>query len=323
MRNLEDIRQLTIHYLNGSVTRDDERRLLSFIGESQTNKELFRQWEEEWAAHHLGDGLSKAAFGKFEARLLLQSEAKNTKTKLWRTVAAAAAVVALMVGSAYATWLAADARPEKFYSFSAPYGSKARVALPDSSVVWLNAGSSLRYSNRFNEHNRRVELQGEGYFQVSKDARHEFVVKTDVGEVTVKGTRFDVSAYREDRVATVSLMQGRVEFNGKNETVAMRPGERVTVDRLTGELKKTTFVNDSRAWIDNNTDFDAITLGELAKVLSRQYNVNIHVGSSKLAMTRFSISLHNKETIGDVIDALQRISQMTVQRRGKDIYLSD
>ena len=197
------------------------------------------------------------------------------------------------------------------------------MALPDSSVVWLNAGSSLRYSNRFNEHNRRVELQGEGYFQVSKDARHEFVVKTDVGEVTVKGTRFDVSAYREDRVATVSLMQGRVEFSGKNETVAMRPGERVTVDRLTGELKKTTFVNDSRAWIDNNTDFDAITLGELAKVLSRQYNVNIHVGSSKLAMTRFSISLRNKETIGAVIDALQRISQMTVQRRGKDIYLSD
>ena len=64
-------------------------------------------------------------------------------------------------------------------------------------------------------------------------------------------------------------------------------------------------------------------MGELAKVLSRQYNVNIHVGSSKLGMTRFSISLRNKETIGDVIDALQRISQMTVQRRGKDIYLSD
>src|SRR3712207_9425606 len=74
-----------------------------------------------------------------------------------------------MAGSAYTTWLVGHARPEKYYSFSAPNGSKARVALPDNSVVWLNAGSSLRYSDRFNEQNRTVELKGEGYFQVAKD----------------------------------------------------------------------------------------------------------------------------------------------------------
>ncbi len=323
MSNLDDIRQLTIHYLNGSITKEDEQKLMAFLDESADNKRLFRQWEAEWAPHHLNDRQTQEAFGRFEARLLLQSDKKNTKRKLWRSVAAAAAVVFLMAGSAYITWLVAHARPEKYYSFSAPNGSKARVALPDNSVVWLNAGSSLRYSDRFNEQNRTVELKGEGYFQVAKDDDHEFIVKTDVGNVVVKGTKFDVSAYCEDRLATVSLMQGKVEFAGKNDHLTMKPGERVTIDRLTGELTKSTFINDSRAWIDDNTDYDAITLSDLAKVLSRQYDVNIHVNSSKLALTRFSISLRNKESIADVIDALQRTSQMEVVRRGKDIYISD
>jgi ferric-dicitrate binding protein FerR (iron transport regulator) len=189
--------------------------------------------------------------------------------------------------------------------------------------VWLNAGSSLSYSSKFNDDNRNVKLEGEAYFEVTHHDSKKFTVKTANYDVVVKGTKFDVASYQSDPISMVSLLKGSVELAYDKGVIDMKPGERVVLDKKTGEFTKEKYTGDSRAWIDNRTEFDNISLIDLARVLSRQYDVAVHVQSARLANTHFAVSLRNKETIQDVLDALQMIEPMKITREKKDIYITE
>ena len=135
--------------------------------------------------------------------------AVHTRFITLRRLAAAAAVVLLMVMSGVLTYWLKPNQPVQQYALTAPMGSKTHVLLPDSSEVWLNAGSTLRYASDFNEANRNVSLEGEGYFQVKhKQDGQEFTVHTNGYDVVVKGTRFTVTAYADDPMVTTALLQG-------------------------------------------------------------------------------------------------------------------
>lgn len=103
----------------------------------------------------------------------------------------------------------------------------------------------------------------------------------------------------------------------------MKPGEMVRLDVNSGVLTKSQFDYDAHAWTLNMAEYDDITLSQFAKVLSRQYAVQVHISSESLRDMRFSISLRNKETIDDVLHALQRFTDINVCRSGKDIYISE
>lgn len=321
MEELTYMRQLTFRYCEGLATEDEERQLFSFINKAETHKLQFRQWQAQWQAQAIASDETRLAWLRFEEKIQHRSRAKHFLFQYAKKLAVAATILLCMLFSASVAWWIATHKPEKYYAFMAPYGSKARLELPDKSVVWLNAGSSLRYSNKFSETNRRVALEGEAYFEVTKDPKNTFVVQTKVGDVVVKGTRFDVLAYKEDKQVNIALLQGRVAFMRGDQSFELVPGEQLTIDRQTGVVTKTSFETDAHAWVENKMQFEAISLDNLAKVLSRQYNVQIHIASSQLAAKRFSISLRNKETIGEVINALQRISNMKVKREGRHIYL--
>ena len=93
-------------------------------------------------------------------------------------------------------------------------GETYQVRLPDGSLVWLNAASSLTYSAILNERGlRRVKLEGEAYFEVAKDKAHPFVVQSGGQEVEVLGTHFNIKAYPDDKLATTTLVEGRVRVS--------------------------------------------------------------------------------------------------------------
>lgn len=232
-----------------------------------------------------------------------------------------AAMLLIVVGSVAYAFMARQ--KEQYYICKAPDGNKTEIILPDSTHVWLNAGSSLKYSSRFNDDNRNVSLEGEAYFEVTHHDNKKFTVKTDNYDVVVKGTKFDVASYQSDPVSMVSLVKGSVELAYEKGVIDMKPGERVVLDKNTGEFTKEKYTDDSRAWIDNRTELDNISLIDLARVLSRQYDVKIHVQSARLANTHFAVSLRNKETIMDVLDALQMIEPMKITRNKRDIYITE
>lgn len=324
--NEQEARQLTLRYLSGVITRDEEQRLTAYLEAADAHKALFRQWEEQWQQEQHDDLSASDAWSRLEP-MLVDEESVDTpyhiRRSLWKKVAAVAAVVALLFGTAFATWQVASQRPEHYYALTAPMGSTSRLTLPDGSVVWLNAGSTLRYSTNFSVDNRRVELQGEGYFEVAKHDGAEFTVKTNGYDVTVKGTKFDVSAYADDPTVSTSLLQGKVMITKGDETLMMKPGETVTLDKATGQLAKTQTSVVPNAWTMNSADFNEISLGQFAKILSRRFGVNIHIASPRLRNIRLAITLQNRETVEDVLKSLQIVTNTRIVRDGREIYIRE
>lgn len=161
-------------------------------------------------------------------------------------------------------------------------------------------------------------------FEVTKKAGATFIVQTHGYDVVVKGTKFDVSAYDDDPFISTTLLEGSVELNYKGSPIRMSPGESMRLNVETGKFIRTQVnASQSKAWAENRIEFDHITLKELVAKLSRQYDVNIRLESEAVGDKTFRISLRNRETIGEVMTALQEIIPITVERKGKDIYIRE
>ena len=94
-----------------------------------------------------------------------------------------------------------------FCEVTAPLGSTSEIVLPDSSRVWLNAGSRIKYTTTFNQNNRMLYLEGEGYFRVAKNKQLPFVVDAYGFEVKAIGTEFNVKAYKEDAIIETTMVR--------------------------------------------------------------------------------------------------------------------
>jgi len=329
MKENLDMHSLAVRYFEGRIERSDETRLYQFMKASKENYAQFKSWEREWLRLPDTDESVEKEWGnmqnKMRIRETLQSMLTLHKRVLWRRVAAVAAVVIFTIGATLGIWTSfEESGPEGYFTFEAPYGQRSKVLLADGTVVWLNAGSTLQYSNRFNDRNRKVKLNGEGYFEVTKRGGKLFTVETSGYNVVVKGTKFNVSAYSDDAFITTTLIEGRVELQHNDWTVKMHPGEALSLNRSSGKFRRENVdATQSKAWSEGRMVFNYITLNDLAVKLSRQYNVNIEIQSPSLGRKAFRLSLLNKETIGEVMTALQKLQPFTMERKGKNIYIRE
>lgn len=330
MKTEQEIHELALRYFEGRIQKADETLLFDYINQAEAHRLQFRQWEKDWKATNQPDGQTLLELQRLQRRLHTQQAIAPVLPKprfsLWRKVAAVAAIVVLTAGATLGIWnVASLTSPEEYYVFEAPYGEKSKMTLADGTVVWLNAGSTLKYSDKFNTRSRKVMLSGEAYFEVTKqEDKADFTVQTHGYDVVVKGTKFDVSAYPDDAFVTTALMEGVVEITRGKDKIRMQPGEFVKLDMGTGKLTRSrNNVEQWRAWSENRIEFEDITLKELVAKLSRQYDVNIRLESEQVGAKRFRISLRNRETIGEVMTALQEIIPITVERKGKDIYIRE
>lgn len=334
MEKQKNIHELAIHYFEGRIRRVDESRLFTYIEQSEANRATFRQWEKEWTTAEASSGRTTKEWETLQRKICTQeairpmlAHPKSTISSfsIWRKIAAVAAIVILTIGGTLSVWhFASSLKPETYFVCEAPYGEKSKVILSDGTIVWLNAGSTLKYSNKFNASYRRVELNGEGYFEVSRKNGTAFIVQTRGYDVVVKGTKFDVSAYDDDPFISTTLLEGSVELNYQGNPIIMYPGESMRLNVETGKFIRTTVnASQSKAWAENRIEFDHITLKELVAKLSRQYDVDIRLESEEVGNKIFRISLRNEETIGEVMTALQEILPITIERKDKDIYIRE
>lgn len=324
-----DNHQLAIRYFEGCITLAEEEILFRFINTAPENKTLFRQWEDAWmlSSRHVSE--IKNEWKHLQRRMQVRHLMVGTRFKSgrfrWQSFVAAASIIfVLLLGGAYGVNLYLDSTiARNSFALETAYGEKSKLVLADGTVVWLNAGSSLRYSGNFNLKNREVILQGEAYFEVTKQSDGTpFLVKTDHYSVQVKGTKFNVSSYPEDAVSTTALLEGSVDilYNGKHIPVV--PGELLSLNKEDGRfIRQQVQVSQYKSWTEGRVEYDKITLGELADRLSRKYNVKIHLDKSLSEDLFFRVSLRNEETVGDVFQALSKIIPISYERQGQDIYV--
>lgn len=206
----------------------------------------------------------------------------------------------------------------------APVGARTCMYLPDGTQVWLNSCSRLTYSQGFGINDRNLKLEGEGYFEVSRNEQLPFIIHTQEVDVTVLGTQFNFKNYADDSEASVSLLSGKVKLSNhlrQEETLYLQPNEKVTLNKLTGEMKTTrTQVQNSKIWTHDELFFDEELLEDIAKKLMRNYNVKIEVADS-LKNTRFYGSFKmSGSTIEQVLETISSTNRMKYKQE-KGIYI--
>lgn len=168
---------------------------------------------------------------------------------------------------------------------SGDYG-KSLVTLPDGTTVLLNAKSSLTYSQDFGRTDRKVELSGEGFFEVKKDTEKKFTVGTGYMDVTVLGTKFNVYAYEDKDMVEMSLVEGNVNISTERppyKSINVKPNEKVTYNKITGELThKCTTNKIETAWMTKELTFRSEPLRDVFKCLSRKFAVTFNVNDERL-----------------------------------------
>lgn len=168
-----------------------------------------------------------------------------------------------------------------FNTISTPRGGQFQIILPDGTKVWLNAASSLKYPTLFSKSERKVELKGEGYFEVKRDATSPFIVLTDNQVVTVLGTHFNINSYKDNNEIKTTLLEGSVmvsanmpNINMKLTHKVLKPGEQSVLNSL-NDLKVSN-VNTSNviAWKNGLFHFENTNIKEVMEEFSRWYNVD-------------------------------------------------
>lgn len=170
---------------------------------------------------------------------------------------------------------------ERYAELSTPAGAEYQIVLSDGTKVWLNASSKLRYPSRFSKKDRIVELEGEGYFDVSKSKDHPFIVRSKGQEVKVLGTQFNIAAYEDDDVIKTTLVHGSVQVNkteGKNQltSLVLTPGEQSTLrsDSRIIEVNEVN-VNEVTDWKEGLFLFNNEPIKSIMKRVARWYNVDV------------------------------------------------
>lgn len=291
-----DINEIIIRYLDGSITDDERMSLFRWLKQSESNRTYFHEIRDLWLACNARYGAdmdTEIALSRFRERvkLLMPPSQRDSfwkrKVPIYYIIGAAASIL-LLIGYFFKD-SAVDNR-QVINNLYAAEGSKGRFVLPDSSIVWLNGGSSLQYANDLSNARREVTLKGEAYFEVTKKEHIPFVVEVGAIKVKVLGTRFSINSYSKKDEIQVALLQGAVELiAGKSAPVILAPGNLACYNTTTGQTVITPDATGNVLyWVDNKLVFNREAFEQIAQVLERNFNIQVKIHDEKIKMQRFS-----------------------------------
>ncbi|NLR62540.1 FecR family protein [Chitinophaga polysaccharea] len=206
----------------------------------------------------------------------------------------------------YKTTSAEKSDPNQENVLSTPAGTKFKIVLPDNSIVWLNAASTLKYPAAFGAANRTVRLTGEAYFDIAADPARPFVVQAGQQSIQVLGTVFNVNAYPEDGLSKTTLLQGAVKVSHNGGSVVIQPGQQAICEGNTGNSIRTTTADTEKetAWINNLFSFKNDNLPSVMRDVARWYNVQIRY-SGPIPEERFFGEISRNSKLEDVLKILE------------------
>jgi transmembrane sensor len=209
-----------------------------------------------------------------------------------------------------------------YNTLSTPRGGQYQLELQDGTMVWLNAASSIRYPTVFVGRERRVEITGEVYLEVTKDSKMAFIVNVNNdAEVEVLGTHFNVMAYTDEPAVKTTLLEGAVKFSKGTVNRILKPGEQAELNR-SGEMKVVNNANleDVIAWKNGFFQFHRASTQAVMRQIARWYDVQIsYVGNIPEEQLGGRISRNNNAS--EVLRILE-ISNVHFRIEGKKIIVT-
>lgn len=332
------IDDLLFGYFMDQLSEIEEKELLNWLEADDANKRYFSEMTDWWATAHVplfkSDMQSnyEKHFGDLADKSASLAERRHFN---WRLLGKVAASVLLAVAISSASYYAgrSDQKPPQdrmaWFETVTPAGSQSKVVLPDGSVVWVNAGSSLKYNMEFNKHNRDVSLIGEAYFEVVKDSLRPFIVKSGKLDIKVMGTSFNVKAYENEETIDVALVSGKVNVHLADKApgtgdVVLAPNRMMSYNKETSRVKMSEVKGAGvYAWTNGWLEFDEQPFNRIARDLERKFNVQIRINSKSLGNEIFSGTFSSVHTLNDILREVDVEKKYSWYQKGNEFIIND
>jgi len=193
-------------------------------------------------------------------------------------------------------------------------GEHKQVVLQDGTMIYLNAGSTLSFPEKFALLKRTITIEGEAYFEVSKQPHRPFVVQLNDGQIEVLGTKFNVQSYASNKETKVLLDEGKISFTTKeNQQVLLRPGEMIAYNRSANKITVSTplYASSFSAWKDDRVEWHDMPLADALKYIENQYGVSSVVSSKDCYSYSFTLSMNDANVEG-LAACMHRVSPLKV-----------
>lgn len=313
-----------INYLQGKTTPEQTSAVEQWINEDNANKKTILELARIYYAQETLERISSR--DSLKAYNLVMHHINNRKRlqvvkQTFLAAAIFAGIIVLSVSFSYiyeSSRSQAGYKPKNITVFSNP-GMRSSITLPDGSIAYLNSGSSLSYPQSFTDkdYERRILLQGEGYFKVKHNDKLPFIVSVNHNKINIRatGTEFNVQAYNKEKNVRVTLVKGSVLLSIKKEDNKNRYTQLTTPQRVSYNLTNESISKDSveaeneAAWREGRLVFKDSPLPEMLEKLTHFYNVQFTVRDPVIYTYSFTGAFDNKQ-LSQVLDYLKISSSM-------------
>jgi ferric-dicitrate binding protein FerR (iron transport regulator) len=313
-----DMQIIILRQLDGSASPDEKRALLQWLKASEANRADYREIRDLWLSCGvaLRDGdETGTALNRMLYRIRNGHSVAGRKKTLIRWYHAAAVILVMLVTNYwFAThpFVSAEKEPVIRNRLVTAKGSKGHFVLPDGSIVWLNAESMLIYPEKFGGTERRVRLEGEGYFEVAENRAKPFIVESGNLTAEALGTTFDISRYPFQHKTEVVLLEGSVKVTSP----AIEKGVVLSPNQMLELTDDGTFrVHETKArmrtgWIKDELVFDNDRLSDIILGMEGWYCMDIECPPAFAENTRMSFTV-GAESIEDILKAMSLVIPVT------------
>ncbi len=358
----KEIKNRIKQYLDNQLSEAETESLLKWLEVEEINREFFARQKNDWVDQNSQkfDG-PKIEEGKNRVKMKIENiklEEQLGRERRINNILKYAASILLIVGlsaSGYYFYSYKTFRKEvdrisllAGNEIEVPYGSKSKIQLPDGSNVWINAGSKIKYDAGFGISSRKLYFEGEAYFDVTKNEKLPFIIETDLFNIKVHGTSFNVKSYLDDDIAETTLDRGSISISRNDkpdEIMNLQPKQKAIIQRKPVFVEMGVLSSDKKipgsqeqiedspfnieknvdtrivtAWKDNRLVFNQEPLGFLAKRLERQYNVNFYFSDEELKSFRYTAAL-KEMPIEQVLQAMSITTPILYKIEGENITL--
>ncbi|NDW08442.1 FecR family protein [Dysgonomonas sp. 520] len=317
----KDVSKIIKKYLSGRFLPETEERVQKWIIKEDNIEEKERASLEYWdELEESENSETYTALNRVNERIGYSRQAPTIPLyKKIRRIAAVLLPLFILAGG----YLYYQSIRSNLIEIKVAYGENKHLFLPDSSEIWLNAGTTIKYPKKFKGDERSIYLDGEAYFSVKRNEQKPFVVQTEKISVKVLGTKFNVKAYVNDEKIITTLTSGKVEVSTNNESHILKPNEQLSYDRSTSSIDIVEVSSDETdSWLSGQLVFNDSSLKDILLALERRFDISITNNTAIPASKLYTVKFLRNETPEEVLNILQEVVGFTYLRQGRNIILT-
>ncbi|GAB6123647.1 FecR family protein [Dysgonomonas termitidis] len=331
---------LIIDFLEGSLSEEDNDELQLWLSESELHVSYFEEIKKIYYSFEYIKESQKydkdKAFDLFKERIESSSNniseegtqvneitEKSYSRKTLLQMAGIAATIALLIGFSFSLFQIKATKPlQKEVTIESPPGHKTKLFLPDGTLVWLNSGTRITYNTGYGVDNRNIKMDGEAFFDVTRNEGLSFKVAVNDIQVSVLGTSFDVEAYQRDKEISVSVMTGQVSVGKMNDKIfgVLKPNEKIVINKDKNSFKLTTCDPEiDGIWRHGQLKIINDPMPVVISKMERWYGVNITI-EGKISREYYWMTIKT-ESLTEILELINKITPITYKIKGEEVTI--